>query len=96
MKRSNTQTLKEAINSYFKAMGIDKKLKEIRLVESWEDIVGITIAKSTRGIYIKNSVLYLKINSSIIRHELLMIREGLIKRVNEKAGEQLINRIVIN
>jgi hypothetical protein len=57
--------------------------------------VGIAVAKKTDRLFIKNKVLFVYLNSSIVRSELLRIREGLIKALNDQAGIKLIEDIVL-
>ncbi len=95
MRKSNTQPLKDVIGEYLKALDIDNKLLEVRLIDSWPEIVGIIIARKTDRLFIKNHVLFVYLNSSIVRSELFRIREGLIKALNEKVGDNIINEIVL-
>jgi len=95
MRKSNTQPLGEVIHDYLKALDIDNKLQEIRLIDSWPKVVGISVSKKTDRLFIKNRVLFVYLNSSIVRSELLRIREGLIKALNDKAGTKIIDDIVL-
>ena len=95
MRKKNEMKLGEAIRAYLKAMGLDRKLKENQLINSWEDTLGKAVAKSTRKIYIQNRVLFVQLNSSIIRQELQMMKTALIDRLNQNVGEQLISDIVL-
>ena len=95
MRKSNTQPLGEVIHEYLKALDIDIKLQEVRLIDSWPDVVGVTIAKRTSRLYIKNHVLFVYLNSSVARSELLRIRTGLVKGLNDRAGVKVIDDIVI-
>jgi predicted nucleic acid-binding Zn ribbon protein len=95
MRKSNTQPLGEVIRDYLKALDIDKKLMEVRLMESWPNVVGLAIAKKTDKLYIKNRVLFVYLNSSIVRTELLRIRESLPKALNERVGAKIIDEVVI-
>jgi hypothetical protein len=94
MRKSNTQTLSSVIHEYIKVLDIENKLQEVRLIESWPEVVGLIIAKKTSRLYLKNRVLFVYLNSSVVRSELLRIREGLIKALNEKAGRKIIDEIV--
>jgi len=80
MRKNNTQKIDAVVNEYLKALKIDGKLKEVRLIRSWDEIVGKTIAHSTREIFIKDRKLFVKLNSSIIRNELFLLREKSSKR----------------
>ena len=90
----NDMTLGEAIRAYLKAMGLDKKLKEKALVNSWEEVMGKSVAKLTTNIYLQNLVLYVQLNSSVARHQLQMMKSGIIDALNKKAGEVLVKDIV--
>ena len=95
MRKSNTQTIANVIKDYLKEAQIDGKLKEVQVVNSWEELVGKVIARRTNRIYIKNGKLYLHMNSSIVKNELLMHREGIIERINTNAGEEIVKEIVL-
>jgi hypothetical protein len=95
MRKSNTQPLREVIHEYLKALDIDNKLQEVRIIDGWTEVVGITVAKKTARLHIKNRVLFVYLNSSIVRVELLRIKEGLIKALNDKAGAKVIDDVVI-
>jgi len=95
MRRSNTQTIASVIKDYLKEAQIEGKLKEVQVVNSWEELVGKTIARRTNKIYINKGKLYLHMNSSIVKNELLMHREGIIERINTNAGEEIVKEIVI-
>jgi predicted nucleic acid-binding Zn ribbon protein len=95
MRRSNTQTIAEVIHEYIDALKIRRKLKESRIERQWEELLGQKAASLTKKIYVKNSILYVQVNSSALSNEILMMRETLIKKINEKAGEELIIKIVL-
>ncbi len=95
MRKSNTQTIANVIKDYLKEAQIEGKLKEVQVVNSWEELVGKTIARRTNKIYIKHGKLYLHMNSSIVKNELLMHREGIIERINTNAGEEIVKEIVL-
>jgi predicted nucleic acid-binding Zn ribbon protein len=94
MRRSKTITLAEAINDFVDVMGLNEKLDEISLINSWEDIVGRAISIRTSKIYIKDHILYVHLNSSVVRNELHMLKESLKNKLNEKAGKLIIKDIV--
>jgi len=94
MRRSNTQSLSDVLKEYIKSTRIERKLKEVDVVESWENLLGKTIAHYTRNIYIRNKILYVEISSSVVKNELFMMREEICRKINENAGEDLVSRII--
>ncbi len=95
MKKSNTQSIGDVINEYLKALKLDSKIKETRILNDWDNIVGKTIAKMTSDLYIKNRVLYVHLKSSVVRNELFMIRQGIIAKINSMAEETIIDDIIL-
>lgn len=94
MRRSKTITLAEAVNDYIKEMNIGGKLSEVTIINSWEEIVGKAISSRTTKIYIKDHILHVHLNSSVVRNELLMLREAIREKLNGKAGSEVIKDIV--
>ena len=94
MRRSKTITLAEAIKDFVNEMGLNEKLDETSLIGSWEEIVGRAISIRTSKIYIKEHILYVHLNSSVVRNELHMLKESLKNKLNEKAGKPLVRDIV--
>ena len=93
MRRTNAQPLKDVIQEYVKALKMSSKLKEVRLIGSWDKVVGKMISRSTRDIYINNRTLFVTLNSSVVRNELYISKELLMKRLNEEVGSDVIDNI---
>jgi len=95
MRRSKTISLAEAIQDYVREMNLEKGLNETALISSWEEIVGKAIASRTSKIYIKDQVLYVHLKSSVVRNELLMLRQALKEKLNARSGTEVIKDIIL-
>ena len=95
MSRHNEHSLKEAIDHLLKAYKLDDRLAEKRLMSSWEDIMGKMIAKHTLDLSIRNKQLFVTLDSSALRNELSMAKTKIIKMLNESAGTEVINDVVL-
>ena len=95
MKRSNTQSIAEAIRAYLKDSKLEKPLKERKLVHSWESLLGKSVARSTQKIYLKDGILFVHLNSSVVKNELYMLQDEILKKLNDAAGEELVREIVL-
>jgi predicted nucleic acid-binding Zn ribbon protein len=95
MRRSKTISLAEALKDYINEMNLGEKLGEVGVLNSWEEIVGKAISSRTSKIYIKDHILYVHLNSSVVRNELLMLRETLKEKLNDKAGNEVIKDIIL-
>ena len=95
MRRSKTISLAEAIQDYIREMKLEGKLNEVGLINSWEETVGKAISSRTSKIYIRDHILYVHLSSSVVRNELMMLRQALMEKLNEKAGTEVIKDIVL-
>jgi predicted nucleic acid-binding Zn ribbon protein len=76
-------------------MNLSGKLNETAVISSWEETVGRAISSRTSKIYIRDKVLYVHLNSSVVRNELFMLRNALREKINQKAGEEVIKEIIL-
>ena len=95
MRRSETVSIKHLVNALMKRYGADEKIAENRLIMAWDELLGKTVVKYTKNLYIRNRKLYVTVSSSIVKVELQMIKDQLIKRLNEKAEKNIIDQIII-
>jgi predicted nucleic acid-binding Zn ribbon protein len=93
MRKKNTQSLRDVLNDFVQENKLDNKLAEINLINSWEKLLGKTVAHYTKNIYIRNRILFVETTSAVVRNELMMIREEIRKRLNEEAGKEMIDKI---
>lgn len=94
MKRNNTEQIGDVLRQFLRQQGLETPLNEYRLVDAWKDVVGPVITSYTTNLFIKNQILYVSLSSSVIRQELMMGREMLIRNLNAQVGSQVIVNIV--
>ena len=93
MRKSNTKPLGEVLREYIREMNMEHKLKTVDVVQSWEKLLGKTIAHYTQNIYLSKRILYVEISSPVVKNELIMMREEIRLRINETAGEEMVEKI---
>ncbi len=71
-------------------------LDEQRVLQSWPQVVGPFIASHTIDLSIKNGVLFVRVDSDALRHELNYSKSLLMKNLNEVVGKEVIKEIVLN
>jgi predicted nucleic acid-binding Zn ribbon protein len=94
MRKKNTELLSEVILQVLKEQHLDKPLNEKRLIDAWPIVLGANIMKYTSGLSIKNSVLYVNLTSSVLRHDLFMSREEIKNSLNKHVGASVIVDII--
>lgn len=92
-KRGNEQSLREAIEDMLNVYHYMDKINEMRVIGQWDAIVGRLIARETKGLFIRNHVLYVRLNSPVLRDELGYARSQLIRKLNKGAGCEVITDI---
>jgi hypothetical protein len=92
-RSSNQNTLGEVIDKLMKAYRLDGRMKEMDVLNKWEEMMGRAVFVRTKNIYIKNQILYLTIDSSVMRDELANGKSVIIHRVNETAGYAMIRDV---
>ncbi len=96
MRRSKTITLREAVESLIEEYRLEKGLREAAIINIWESMAGKVITARTERACVKDGVLHLWLKSSVVRNELMMMREQLTKRINSHAGEVVVKEIVLH
>lgn len=92
-RSAEEQPLKEVIDKFLKAYAWDGKMKEMDIVAAWPELMGIAVANRTKEIRIQNKKLYLTIDSSVMREELLLGKQIIIDRLNDYAGQEIVTDI---
>ncbi|MBN1338615.1 MAG: DUF721 domain-containing protein [Bacteroidales bacterium] len=95
MKSSNEQKLGEAIKELLETYKLEGKLNEAKALQAWEATAGKIILKYTKSAFIKNGKLFLRIESSVIRNEILFSREKIINEINISVGAETVREIVL-
>ena len=96
MRRSNTHKIGSLIKEYLKESNIESKLNEVEVKRLWEELLGPSVTRLTKRIYVKSSVLHVIINSSVLKQELFMNRTDIIEKINDKLGMQFITKIIFH
>jgi len=94
MRKSNTEKLGALIRNYVRDNQLERKLTEVDIILSWTGLLGKTVASYTQELRIRNGTLFVKISSPVVRNELLMMKEEIRKRLNERAGTEIVTQIV--
>lgn len=94
MKRNNAEPIGKLIQNFLRQECLETPLNERRLINSWSEVLGPTIASYTRDLYIRNQVLYVHLSSAALRQELMMGRDLLVRNLNAHIGAQVITNIV--
>jgi predicted nucleic acid-binding Zn ribbon protein len=94
MRKTNDKSLKEAIEQMLNVYKIKRRYDETAIVSLWPDLVGKSVANRTKELFIRDKKLFLRIESSVIKNELVLMRRQIIQKINEDAKTELVAEIV--
>jgi predicted nucleic acid-binding Zn ribbon protein len=94
MRKANDKSMKEAIDQMLQVYKIKQRFDETGIVAAWPNLVGKSVANRTKELFIHNKKLYLRIESSVIKNELMLMRSQIIEKINEGANWTLVDEIV--
>ena len=94
MNRTNDKTLKEAMEQWLKVYRLKGKFDETNAVASWQEVVGAPVANRKKEIFIKDKKMFVRIESSVIKNQLVMMRSQIIESLNQRAGSVVVTEII--
>ena len=94
MKKQEPLSIKEIIAQFIDVNDMGQKLDETQLIRLWPKIAGETVNSYTQSLQVRNRTLYVHLSSAVLRNELMMLRNELLRRYTEEFGHPVIDNIV--
>nr|WP_262905199.1 DUF721 domain-containing protein [Butyricimonas synergistica] len=85
----------ELVEMYLEEMGLSRQFKEREVCQVWPEVVGGMIASRTKSIRITDGKIFVSFTSSVVKNEILMVKEGLIKALNDRIGSDIVKDIIV-
>ncbi|WP_432329009.1 DUF721 domain-containing protein [Mucilaginibacter sp. P25] len=76
---------------YIRLSGV---LTETGVITAWPDLVGKSVANRTKELFVRDKKLFLRIESSVIKNELMLMRSQIIEKINNEAKSVLVEEII--
>ena len=93
MKKKQTLSIGEILPQVIKE-SFDKEVKEQlelpSVIKAWKELLGETICQYTTDYTFTNAVFYVKITSSILRHDPFLQRSSLLQKLNQTMGTNIV------
>ena len=81
----------DLLEEFFARPYVAAKVAEGRLPDTWREVV----ANLTTDLRLENRILYVRLQSSVVRQELFYQREALRDRINEVSKVRLVNAVIV-
>jgi hypothetical protein len=96
MKKSNLISIGDAISQILKQERLDVKLSRFSVKNAWGEIAGEVIANHTTSIgFDEQKNMFLNLDSAAMKNEVMYSKEGIIKKINQFCGYELVKNLVI-
>ena len=95
MRRAIPTLIGDQLKELFSRPHIAAKIAEGELPETWRSVVGDAVAGLTSQLQLHRRILYVSVQSSVVRSELLYPRESLRQELNRRSRVPIIDSIII-
>ena len=92
-RQTKTHSAKSALQALCDHLGYSKRIRLVRAVEFWEEVVGKPIADISEAISIKDGILKVKTNDPAWRQELNYMKRKIIRKLNKALGDDIVSDI---
>lgn len=93
-RKADVQSVGESLQDLIRVYRLQGKLTQTRVIAAWPELMGRPVALKTTELYFQNRKLFVRITSAPLRHQLFMGRTEILSRVNEAAGDSIIDEVV--
>lgn len=88
-----TTTMGDALLSFLREEGLETPLLEYRITQAWPDVMGKTISRYTRQVFVRDGKLQVQITSAPLRQNLMMEHKRIAQKLNEHVGSYVISDV---
>jgi len=95
MLSKEPKNIEEILKTFINNSNFNHQYILLQIQKNWSKILGNSIANNCRPIIYKDSVLTVKVNSSVWRNELKLRIENIIELINEYFNKKIVKEIKI-
>jgi hypothetical protein len=94
-RHNSSRTIKDVLSEIMHQPVYQKGINDVMVVKAWENVLGVSIMQITSNIYIKERILFVNLNSSVVRSELYINKKQIIDSINNYIGFNAIYDIIL-
>jgi hypothetical protein len=95
MKRRNEESVSEVIKRMFGELKLDENYRKTQVKGLVKDLLGPGLHKYVTRIGLREGILHITVDESVVRSELTYAKENLRSHLNEAIGEEYVKEIVV-
>lgn len=86
-------SLKDSLKGSLKRLGLEKKLREKRIVELWDELRFGEMANHSQAAYFTNGILFVTVSSPVWSQQLLFLKRNFIEEINKELNGRFLKDI---
>ncbi|MBO7067532.1 MAG: DUF721 domain-containing protein [Bacteroidaceae bacterium] len=90
MIKNKPRQIGDILMQFLRNEGLETPLLEHRIVQAWPAVMGNSISKYTSEVYVKNSVLWVKLKSPALKQNLMMMHGDITRKLNAYVQSHVI------
>ncbi|MFN5171040.1 MAG: DUF721 domain-containing protein [Cyclobacteriaceae bacterium] len=94
-KGEEFQHVSSAIRHLLQSYRLAGRFDEANVVASWERLVGKSVARQTRKIFIRNRVLFVELQSAGLKHDLNLHKAQILDVLRKEFGQDAVQDLVL-
>jgi len=87
--------ISQAIQELLKAQHLKPRFDQANVVASWERIVGKSIARRTRRVFVRDKVLFVEMLSPSLKQDLSYNKDQMLELFRKEFGADVVGDIVL-
>ena len=93
MIKNKPKQIGDLLMQFLRSEGLEIPLMEHRIVQAWPAVMGEGISRYTSEVYVKNSILWVKLKSPALKQNLLMMHGDITRKLNAYVQSQVITDV---
>jgi predicted nucleic acid-binding Zn ribbon protein len=93
-RSSRPEPIGKILKKSLKGLHIDRRIKEESIVLNWSRLVGERIASRANPLKIRDSILFVRVESAPWRNELFFMKRKIMEELNQSVKDNVIRDIV--
>lgn len=93
--KDNLHSIGEVIRELLHTYHLETRFDEANVIGSWDKVVGAPVAKRTRQLYIRNKILFIRLDSPSLKNDFLLNKSHVLELLRKEYGPDSVADLVL-
>lgn len=94
-RQSNESPIGEVLKQFIEFNKLEAGMDRIAVEQAWKNLMGNGVNHYTQEVLLKNTTLYVKLTSAVLREELSYGKQKIMMMINDELGREVVKEIVL-